>query len=142
LAFWATARVSSEVKVTDRIGDNLGRIVAAWNEMFRGGTTGAMEAILDEKVVWEGVFPGEVCHNRDEVMGRLAHIPGPPRITRLEAEEQGDQVVVSVDGPDFRGDDPHRSGPRSIAFTLRGGRVIRMKSLGSRDEAFRLVGRA
>ena len=126
--------------MTERLGSNLGRIVAAWSELFQAGTTGPLQAMLDEKVIWEGAFPGELCHNRDEVIDRVSHMPGTPRITRLEAEESGDRVVVSVDGPDFRGEDPNHSGPRSLTFTFKDGRVTRMKSFASRDEAFRALG--
>jgi hypothetical protein len=68
--------------------------------------------------------------------------PRAPRITRIEAEEKGDQVAVSVDGPDFQSDDWRPpGGPRWLVFTFRNGRVIRMQSLTSRDAAFREVGR-
>ncbi|MFI5282631.1 MAG: hypothetical protein ACHQ0J_05815 [Candidatus Dormibacterales bacterium] len=126
--------------MTDRLGSNLGRIVAACSELFQAGTTEPLHAMLDERVVWEGMVPGEFCHNRDEVIGRLSHVPRTARITRIEAEESGDLVMVSVDGPDFRGDDLSRSGPRSLSFTFKDGRVTRMKSFATRDEAFRALG--
>jgi len=123
-----------------RIGDNLGRILFAWTELFRTGTTDGLKAILDETVVWEGPFRGEMCHNRDEVLGMLGRMPGSLRITRIEAEERGDVVVVTVDGPDFGVDDPRRAGPRSIVFTFQGDRVTRMKSTKNRAAARRLLG--
>lgn len=49
-------------------------------------------------------------------------------------------VAISVEGPDFQGDDRLPPGaPRSLVFTFHGGHVIRMQSLTSRDDAFRLV---
>jgi hypothetical protein len=130
--------------VGDQVGENLALIVEAWADMLRTGSTGALHALLDEKVVWNGVFPDEICHGRQEVIGILAsNWRRAPRISRLDAEERGDRVAVSVEGPDFQGDDRRPAvGPRSLVFTFQKGHVIRMQSLKSRDEAFRLVGRA
>jgi hypothetical protein len=64
-------------------------------------------------------------------------------IMRIEAEENGDQVAITVDGPDFQGDDrgPH-VGPRSLVFSFRNGHLIRIQALQNRDDAFRQIGRA
>jgi hypothetical protein len=138
---WGIVR---KVKVSDEVGENLALIVAAWSDMLRIGSTDALHALLDEKVVWNGVFPDEICHGRQEVIGILmSNWRGAPRISRIEAEENGDRVAVSVEGPDFQGDDRRPAdGPRSLVFTFRNGHVIRMHSLKSRDDAFRLVERA
>jgi SnoaL-like domain len=129
--------------MSDAVGDNLALIIGAWIALFQRGSIDALESLLDEKVVWQGMFPGEVCKDRRQVLGMLVHSRSrAPRITRIEAEENGDQVAISVDGPDFQADDRlPAGGPRSLVFTFRDGRVIRMQSLKSRDEAFRLVGR-
>jgi hypothetical protein len=127
--------------MSDHVGENLALIVAAWTDMLRRGSTDALQDLLDEKVVWNGIFPDEICHDRQEVIGILVrNRPRAPRISRIEAEEKGDQVAVSVDGPEFQGDDRRRAGgPPSLVFTFHKGHVIRMQSLKSRDEAFRLV---
>jgi hypothetical protein len=124
-------------------GGNLALIVAAWTEMFQSGSSGALARLLDEKVVWNGMFPDEVCNDRTEVLGILGrNLPRAPRITRIEAEEKGDKVAVTVEGPDFPGTDRRGAGgPRSLVFTFRGGRVIRMQSFKDRGDAFQLVGR-
>jgi hypothetical protein len=118
--------------------------VAAWSDMFRRGSTDALAALLDERVVWNGIFPDEICHGREEVLAILVrNRPRAPRITRLEAEENGGLVAITVKGPDFQGDDRRPpGGPRSLVFTFRNGHVIRMQSLKNRDEAFRLVSRS
>jgi len=129
------------VQLSDQVGENLALIVAALTDVLQRGSTDALQALLDEKVVWNGMFPDEICHNRQEVLGALGrNQPRAPRITRIEAEENGNLVAISVEGPDFQGDDRLPPGdPRSLVFTFQEGHVIRMQSLKSRDDAFRLV---
>ena len=122
------------------IGGNLSMIVGAWTAMLSSGKTEALGAILDEGVNWQGVMPGELCRNRDEVLDILVrNRRRAARITRIEAAELGDRVVVSVDGPDFKEMDGRPPGPRSLVFTFRGGRVVRMESFATRDAAFELL---
>ncbi len=127
--------------MSDRVGENLAQIVAALTDALRRGSTDALQALLDEKVVWTGMFPDDICRNRREVLDTLVrNRPRAPRITRIEAEEKGNLVAISVEGPDFQGDDRLPAGaPRSLVFTFQEGHVIRMQSLTSRDDAFRLV---
>jgi hypothetical protein len=128
------------------IGDNLVLLISAWTGMFRSGQTAELGEILDDGVVWQGVLPELVCRGREEVLGVMVRNRRPPRITRIEAEEFGDQVAVSVEGPDFpepdspEGDLLPPGSPRSLVFTFRNGRVVRMESLPSRDAAFALAG--
>jgi hypothetical protein len=125
-------------------GENLALLVSAWTGMLRSGDGEALAAILDENVVWQGLLPDMVCHDREQVLRLLSRLRGqPPRITRMEAEEFGDRVAISVEGPDFpaltgTGDTPllTAGAPRSLVFTFRGGRVVRMESLPSREAAF------
>lgn len=129
------------------IGDNLALLVSAWTGMFRSGSSDALAGILDENVVWQGLLPELVCGDRRqvlEILGRLSRRS--PRITRIEAEEFGDRVVISVEGPDFpamtdAADAPLLApgAPRSLVFTFGGGRVVRMESLPNRDAAFALA---
>lgn len=121
--------------------DRLGRIVAAWTEMLRGSSTVALTSVLSPDVVWQGVLPDQICHNREEVLHVVAHMrPRPPRLTRFEAEEIGKNVVVSVEGPDFP---PVEGQPtnnrRSLVFTFADGQVIRIESTPSRERAFELA---
>ena len=127
--------------MSDQVGENLALIVAALTDVLRRGSTDSLQALLDEKVVWTGIFSDDICHNRQEVLDTLVrNRPRAPRITRIEAEEKGNLVAISVEGPDFQGDDRLPPGdPRSLVFTFQEGHVIRMQSLKSRDEAFRLV---
>ncbi|MGA9114091.1 MAG: hypothetical protein WB802_09890 [Candidatus Dormiibacterota bacterium] len=126
------------------IGDNLALLVSAWTGMFRSGSSEALAAILDENVVWQGLLPELVCGDRGQVLHILERWSArPPRITRLEAEEFGDRVAISVEGPDFpampnQGEAPilAAGAPRLLVFTFRAGKVVRMESLPSRDAAF------
>lgn len=125
-------------------GENLALLVGAWTGLFRSGSGEALEAILDENVVWQGLLPELVCGDRGQVLRNLNRFRGhPPRITRIEAEEFGDRVAISVEGPDFpaladAAEAPllAAGAPRSLVFTFRDGRVVRMESLPSREAAF------
>jgi hypothetical protein len=123
-------------------GNNLALILSAWTEMLRDGNTQALGSILDENVVWQGILPEQVCRDREEVLDLLSRRRGrPPRLTRIEAQEFGDQVAVSVSGPDFPDNEVLAAkAPRSLIFTFRDGRVVRMESLATRDAAFARLG--
>ncbi|MGH8303600.1 MAG: hypothetical protein ACRET5_19305 [Steroidobacteraceae bacterium] len=123
-------------------GSNLARVLAVWGEMSRSQTTAPLAEPLAEDVVWQGVLPELVCNGRDEVCGVLGSARGgrPPRVTSMEAEEVGDRVIVTVDGPDF-GTGPAgpalepSGGPRTLALSFEDGTVVRMESFATRDEA-------
>ncbi|HYA00858.1 MAG TPA: nuclear transport factor 2 family protein [Candidatus Binatia bacterium] len=128
-------------------GDKLAAVASAWTAMLRSGRVEELAAILDDDVVWQGLLPELVCRGREQVLNVMVRNRGrPPRITRFEAEEIGDRVAVSVEGPDFGAGpgDPEApqlpaGAPRSLVFTFRGGMVVRMESLPSRDAAFSLA---
>ena len=128
-------------------GDNLALLVPAWTSMFRSGGSEALAAILDVNVVWQGLLPELVCNDRAQVLHLLDRFRGhPPRITRIEAEEFGDRVAISVEGPDFPAVEVTAGAPlltagapRSLVFTFRDGKVVRMEGLPSRDAAFALA---
>ena len=59
-----------------------------------------------------------------------------PRLSRFDVCEVGDQVVVLVDGTDFvAGDVEGRAGPRVLGFTFVNGRVVRIRSSLTIEEA-------
>jgi hypothetical protein len=129
------------------IGDNLAVLVSAWTGIFRSCSSEALAGILDENVAWQGVLPELLCSDRTQVLHILERLRAhPPRITRIEAEEFGDRVAISVEGPDFPAISDAANAPlmapgapRSLVFTFRAGRVVRMESLPSRDAAFALA---
>jgi hypothetical protein len=119
-------------------GDNLALIVAAWAELLRSGASATFAATVDDQVVWHGVRPDLACRGREEVLDVMLRGRGrPPRITRMEAEEAGDAVVLSVEGPDFAEgpDGAPPDAPRVLLFTFRDGRVVRIQSLRTREAA-------
>ncbi len=119
----------------------LGDVLAAWIAMLRTGSTTELASLLDTNVAWRGVLPGQICHNREEVLNLLTRQGRRhPRLTRIEAEERGDRVVVSVHSPDFPELEGHaRKDVRSIVFSFRNGVIINMDAFGSRDAAFESV---
>ncbi|MGH8987684.1 MAG: hypothetical protein ACRDXC_03680 [Acidimicrobiales bacterium] len=123
-------------------GSNLARVLAVWGEMSRSQTTAPLAEMLANDVVWQGVLPELSCHGRDEVCSVLGAARGGqvPRVTHMEAEEAGDRVVLTVEGPDF-GTGPAGSalesagGPRTLVLSFQDGTVVRMESFATRDEA-------
>jgi hypothetical protein len=123
-------------------GSNLARVLALWGEMSRSKTMAPLVDAMAEDVVWQGLLPELVCHGRDEVRGVLssARDGGLPRVTRMEAEEVGNRVVVTVEGPDF-GPTPAGpaleppGGPRTLVLSFEEGKIARMESFATRDEA-------
>jgi len=108
---------------------------------MRRGDPAELEALLDEDVRWQGLRPELFCANRREVMSLMSRFAGrAPRFVRIEAQEFGDRVVVSVEGPDFPENEVQSAGtPRSLVFTFRDGHVVRMDSLPDREAAFALA---
>jgi hypothetical protein len=123
-------------------GSNLARVLAVWGEMSHKETMAPLVDVMADDVVWQGLLPELVCHGRDQVSGVLGSARGGrlPRVTRMEAEEVGDKVVITVDGPDF-GPGPAGTalepagGPRTLVLSFADDRVVRMESFASRQEA-------
>lgn len=124
-------------------GDNLAAVLGAFLDAQRTGRADALTALLAEDVVWEGPVPGTRCSNRTEAMDILARRFASERrlrITRLEAVEDGDRVVIAALGPDFHpGGEAGPEGEVYLVFTMQNGRVVRMRGTTTRDEAFARV---
>lgn len=124
-------------------GSNLARVLALWGEMSRNQTMAPLVDAMAEDVEWQGLLPDLACHGRHEVAGVLGSARGGrlPRVTRMEAEEDGDRVVLTVEGPDF-GPGPTGTvlepagGPRTLVLSFADGKVVRMESFATREEAF------
>lgn len=124
-------------------GSNLARVLAVWAEMVRDRTMVPLVEVMADDVVWQGLLPDLVCHGRDAVIDVLGSARGGqllPRVTRMQAEEVGDRVVLTVEGPDL-GPGPAGTaleaagGPRTLVLHFGGGSIVRMESFATRDEA-------
>jgi hypothetical protein len=123
-------------------GSNLARVLAVWGEIAHRQNMAPLVDAMAEEVVWQGLLPELACRGRDEVRGVLgsARAGRLPRVTRMEAQEVGDRVVVTVEGPDF-GPGPAGSaleavgGPRTLVLSFEDGRIVRMESFATRQEA-------
>jgi hypothetical protein len=123
-------------------GSNLALVLAVWGEMSQSQSMSPLVGALAEDVVWQGLLPELVCHGRGEVLGVLgsARAGRLPRVTRMEAEEAGARVVVTVEGPDIG---PGPAGPalgpvgglRTLVLSFDDGKIVRMESFATRQEA-------
>lgn len=122
-------------------GENLERILSATPVMLSTGSLAGIAPLLDEEVVWQGPRPELVCHGREEVMGILGRAATRRLLpTRIEAEEFHDRVVVSVESPDLPETPALAAGaPRSLVFTFRDGKIVRIESFASREAALELA---
>lgn len=99
----------------------------------------AVRATLHEEVVHEGVSPEFICHNRDEVMSMVERgmTGGDAGIERIEIIDAGPgHAVVGVAGPRFL--DVEQASPAGevfILFTVRNGRITRMRDFRNRADA-------
>lgn len=124
-------------------GENLNLVLGVLAAIGHTGRTKELATILEEGVVWQGLLPELVCTDRNQVLGVLGRAPF-PRITRVEAEEVGDRVAISVQSADFAegpagSELEPASGTRSLVFSFRDGKVVRIESFPSREAAFALV---
>jgi hypothetical protein len=127
-------------------GDNLARVLVVWGETSHRQTMAPLVDAMAEDVVWQGLLPELVCHGRDEVRGVLGSARGGrlPRVTRMEAEEADDRVVITVEGPDF-GPGPAGSalepvgGPRTLVLSFENNRIVRIERFPTRQEALGLA---
>lgn len=118
-------------------GVNLGFVIAGLNGMLRTGSPGEVGPILDDNVFWQGPQPDLFCSGREEVLGVMTGgTPRSLRLTKVEAEEVGDRVVVSVEGPGLPETSALAAGaPRTLVFTFADGKVTRIDSFASREAA-------
>ncbi len=115
-------------------GRNLALVLSAWSAIARTGSTAELGSILHEDCVWQGALPESVSRGRHEVLAVLADNEA-PRVTRIEAQELGDRVLLTMESADFPVTEGHRAGLRCLMYTLRNGRVVRIQTLGKRDFA-------
>jgi ketosteroid isomerase-like protein len=124
-------------------GQNLALVLELWGQVSIQRTLSPLLQAMAEDVVWEGLAPDLVCRGKREVGHRLGPARGGqlPRVTRLEALEVADHVVVTMGGaglpPAPVGDDPDDPADRTRSFALsfEDGKIVRLRSFGTREEA-------
>jgi len=85
----------------------------------------AFAEALAPDVVWVGRFPGELCHNRDEVLAMLEQARAQGVAPRPEiVYERGETFIV----------DPHLDGRHQV-ITLHEGLVTEVRAFGTREAA-------
>jgi ketosteroid isomerase-like protein len=101
-----------------------------------------IEELLDQKVVWEGVRPDLVCHDRKEALDVLrGGMDMDFLINRMELLDAGDKVVLSLQAPGLP--DPQATGIAGQihqVFSFRDGRVVHIRDFLSRTEALEAAG--
>lgn len=118
-------------------GANLDLILSMLSGIQRAGSLRELAPILDEGVFWQGPRADLHCSGREEVLAVMSGgAPRPLHLTRVEAQEFGDRVVISVEGPGLPETPALGPGaPRTLVFTFADGKVIRIESFASREAA-------
>jgi len=106
--------------------------VVSVREAIAQGDLTAFEEVLAPDIVWVGLWPGELCRNRDDVLEMLRTaqangIEAHPEIVR----DEGDLFVV----------DPHLPiDGRHQVFVVRDGVVTEVRAYPNRDAALAAMG--
>src|SRR5439155_26677781 len=112
--------------------------LAAW----RRGDFEALSTILDPKVQWTAIEPGEWdCHGRDDVMRTLRerYEQGFAR-EALDLSEAGADAVIAVSHPSVIGG-PEWPDETATVMLFRGGTVVSMQDYRTKAEALAAVGK-
>ena len=101
-------------------------------DVIESGDLQAFRAALDPRVVWVGVYPGQLCRDREDVHSMLDVPPASGRSVAPEilAERDGVfAVAVHPEPPPEWVPDLHQ------VLVTRAGRIVEIRDYGSRDEA-------
>jgi hypothetical protein len=101
-------------------------------EVIESGDLEAFRELLDPNVVWIGVYPGQLCRHRQDVLSMLDAPPTSGRsVTPEILAERGGMFAVAVH-PDPR---PEWVPDLHQVIVTRADRVVEMRDYGSREEA-------
>ena len=96
-------------------------------EAIESADLGAFGEALAEDVVWVGLWPGELCRSREQVLGMLAQ-------ARARGRQMAPEVVLERD--DVLVVDPHLpDSGRCQVFALGDGLVSEIRAYPSREAA-------
>jgi ketosteroid isomerase-like protein len=122
--------------------ENLDTVLLDYLSAIRSGDQGAVRAVLDPEVTWQGLHEEWVCHGPDEVIETLQEGLRLRRdVAALEFIRAGNRVVMGVRGPalDEVGGEP-LEGQIFNVFTLSDGRIVRIEDYRLRAEALKSAG--
>ena len=124
---------------------NIEIIFTDWLDALRRGDTARMAARLAPDAVHEGVRPEWICRNRQEILTQVGRRAGGlPSVEAIELVAAGENVVMSIRAPGVGMPLDEVSGrPRGqacVVFTLREGRIIRMRDYVRRADALEAAG--
>ena len=109
---------------------------------FRRGDHAAARGMLASDVTWQGLREGWACHGPDEVLstlqGGFAYVHG---LEDLEFVPAGEHIVLGVRSPRLEAiDDVVLGGTIFNVFTVRDGRIVRIRDYRHRAEALDAAG--
>ena len=111
--------------------------VIAWLDAMRRKDLDGALGYFAPDVVWEGLVPGVECSNRDDVREMLREsIDEDIDVVGLEIVAGGNRVVLGVRSPHLEALAGVKLGGQLFnAFTIEGGRIVRVHDYASRAEA-------
>jgi SnoaL-like domain len=119
--------------------ENLGIILSGITSVLRSQDADGIEELLAPDVIWDGLWPGLRCDNREQAMRIIRHAFAGERITAdaIEAFTAGDNVVIGLHGPGFNGTPGDREtvGQLYYVVTMRDGKVVHWRAFATRPEA-------
>ena len=101
-------------------------------EVIESGDLAAFRQLLDPDVVWIGVYPGQLCRNRGEVLSMLDAPPASDRTVSPELIGERDgmfAVAVHAEPPPEWVPDLHQ------VIVARDERIVELRDYGSRADA-------
>ena len=118
-------------------------VLVAWLDAMRRQDLQALSDCYAPDVVWRGVVPDAVCHNRQEVLDNLAEqlSEGLPRVEALELVATDNAVVLGVRSPDLTEvAGVPLAGQIFNVFTVVDGRIVAVQDHPGRAAALHAAG--
>jgi ketosteroid isomerase-like protein len=116
--------------------------VIAWLDAMRRKDLDAAIACFARDVVWEGLVPGVECANRNDVREMLSEsIHDDIDVQHLEVLGGSDGAVLGIRSPDLNElAGVKLNGQLFNVFTIRGGRIVRVRDFALRPQAQEAAG--
>lgn len=101
-------------------------------EVIASGDLSAFRDVLDPGVVWIGVYPGQLCRNRDDVLSMLDELPTSARTVAPELLAERDGMFAVAVHPDPQ---PEWVPDLHQVIVTNGDRIVELRDYGSREDA-------